>query len=103
MTPRMSRRRLVQSTGAAAAIAGTCFSVPTARAQDVELLYLNQSRGQAGAMEALAERYTEETGIKVTVDTPGPADYPAKLQALSQGDSMPDTYYGLGDTDMAPY
>lgn len=103
MTPRMSRRRLVQSTGAAAAIAGTCFSVPTARAQDVELLYLNQSRGQAGAMEALAERYTEETGVKVTVDTPGPADYPAKLQALSQGDAMPDTYYGLGDTDMAPY
>lgn len=103
MTPRMSRRRLMQSTGAAAALAGTGFTVPAVSAQDIELLYLNHSRGQAGAMEALAERYTEETGIKVTIDTPGPADYRAKLQALSQGDAMPDTYYGLGDTDMAPY
>src|SRR5687767_8300781 len=40
-----------------------------------ELVYLNQSRGQAKAMEALAERYTQQTGTKVTIDSPGPTDY----------------------------
>ena len=103
MTAEMTRRALLRSTAAAAAVAGIGSVTSTTSAQDTELVYLNQSRGQAEAMEALAERYQEEAGITVTIDTPGPADYPAKLQALSQGDAMPDTYYGLSDTAMAPY
>src|SRR5262245_37368194 len=51
------------------------------KAGSTELVYLNQSRGQFKAMETLAARYTEQTGVKVTIDSPGPTDYPQKLQA----------------------
>jgi len=64
---------------------------------------LNQSRGQLKAMEALATRYTEQTGTKVTIDSPGPTDYPAKLQASANAGNMPDAYYAIGAADMAPY
>ena len=69
-----------------------------------ELVYLNQSRGQAKAMEALAERYNgQQTAVKVTIDSPGPIDYPKKLQASSQAGNMPDAYYALSQAEMAPY
>ena len=48
---------------------------PTAAEEDIELTVLNQSRGQEAALNQLAEQYTEETGVKVTIDSPGPADY----------------------------
>lgn len=84
------------ATGAAAA--------PAAKAAGpVEIVYLNQSRGQAKAMNELAERYTQQTGVKVTIDSPGPIDYPKKLQAASQANTMPDAYYAIGAADMAPY
>ena len=68
-----------------------------------ELVYLNQSRGQLKAMEALAARYTEQTGVKVTIDSPGPTDYPQKLQAAANAGNLPDAYYAIGAADMAPY
>ena len=83
-------------------------AAPTAAAQapakgKTELVYLNQSRGQAKAMETLAAKYTKDMGITVTIDSPGPTDYPKKLQASSQAGNMPDTYFAIGAFDMAPY
>ena len=74
-----------------------------AKAGGAELVYLNQSRGQLKAMEALAERYQQQTGTKVTIDSPGPTDYPQKLQAAANAGNMPDAYYAIGAADMAPY
>jgi raffinose/stachyose/melibiose transport system substrate-binding protein len=75
----------------------------SAKAGAAELVYLNQSRGQLKAMETLAARYTEQTGTKVTIDSPGPTDYPQKLQAAANAGNMPDAYYAIGAADMAPY
>ena len=69
----------------------------------VELTMMNHSRGQEAALEMLAEKYQEQTGVKVTVDTPGPADYVAKLQAAAQANDMPDVFTAVGATDMAPF
>jgi raffinose/stachyose/melibiose transport system substrate-binding protein len=85
------------------AASGAAAPAAPAKAGAVELVYLNQSRGQLKAMEALATRYTEQTGTKVTIDSPGPTDYPAKLQAAANAGNMPDAYYAIGAADMAPY
>jgi raffinose/stachyose/melibiose transport system substrate-binding protein len=87
-------------TTAAATGAGAAASKS---ASGAEIVYLNQSRGQAKAMGMLAEQYTQKTGVKVTIDSPGPIDYPKKLQAASQANTMPDAYYAIGAADMAPY
>lgn len=96
--------------GAAAKPAETKPAAPAAaapaapaKAGSAELVYLNQSRGQLKAMEALAKRYTEQTGTKVTIDSPGPTDYPQKLQAAANAGNMPDAFYAIGAADMAPY
>ncbi|MET4538377.1 raffinose/stachyose/melibiose transport system substrate-binding protein [Arthrobacter bambusae] len=70
---------------------------------DVELTFMNQSRGQEAALKQLAEQYTAETGVKINVDSPGPADYLPKLQARAQSKSMPDIYSSFNATDMAPF
>ncbi|MGI9146649.1 MAG: ABC transporter substrate-binding protein [Chloroflexota bacterium] len=85
------------SAAAAATVA------PAAGQTDLGLVYLNQSRGQAKALESLAEKYSAQTSVKVTIDSPGPTDYPKKLQAASQVGNMPDTFYAIGAADMAPY
>lgn len=69
----------------------------------VELTFLNQSRGQEKTLTSLAEKYSTDRGIKVTVDTPGPADFPAKLQSKAQSKDMPDIYSAVDATVMAPY
>ena len=71
--------------------------------EEVELVFYNQSRGQEEALNQLAAQYTEETGIVVTVDTPGPADYGTKLQAKAQSEDMPDLYSIIDPDQMAPY
>ena len=103
------RRRFVTTgalvLGAALVLQGCAATEAEEPAADgeVELVFLNQSRGQEEALNQLAEQYTEETGVKVTVDSPGPADYLAKLQAQAQSNSMPDIYSFLGPTDMAAF
>ncbi|MDT0317847.1 ABC transporter substrate-binding protein [Streptomyces millisiae] len=69
----------------------------------IELTFLNQSRGQEAVLTQLAERYSTETGIRVTVETPGPSDYLTKLMAMAQSDSMPDVYSAFNATNMAPF
>jgi raffinose/stachyose/melibiose transport system substrate-binding protein len=108
---RLGKRRsalLLLSAASVTALALTSCSggAPDSSASegaDVELTFLNQSRGQEAALTQLAEQYTEETGVKITIDSPGPADYLPKLQAASQSNSMPDIYSSFLATDMAPY
>src|SRR6478735_2358740 len=69
----------------------------------VELTFLNQSRGQEAALNQLAEQYSKEKGVKITIDSPGPTDYLPKLQAKAQSKSMPDIYSSFNATDMAPF
>lgn len=68
-----------------------------------DLVLLNPSRGMAKALGAMTEKYAKDRGIKVTVDTPGPVDYPKKLLAASQTNTMPDIFHGGGSSAMAPY
>ena len=57
-----------------------------------DLVLLNPSRGMAKALGAMTEKYAKDRGVKVTVDTPGPVDYPKKLLAASQTNTMPDIF-----------
>lgn len=84
---------------------GTSNSSPTSSASSgpVSLTVLNQSRGSQAALEALAAKYSTQTGNKITVVSPGPADYLAKLQADSQAKTMPDLYSMVAPSDMAPF
>src|SRR5205085_2411549 len=86
-----------------AAASGAAQPAAPAKATGVELTYLNQSRGQLKAMEALAQRYTETMGVKVTIDSPGPVDYPQKLQAAAASNAIPDAYYAIAPDLMVPY
>jgi ABC-type glycerol-3-phosphate transport system substrate-binding protein len=102
------RRGAVASGGiiivGALALAGCSTPAPESTAGgDVEITFMNQSRGQEAALTQLAEQYTEETGVTVTIDSPGPADYLPKLQAKAQSNSMPDVYSSFQATDMAPF
>jgi raffinose/stachyose/melibiose transport system substrate-binding protein len=76
---------------------------PSSTDEDIELTFMNQSRGQEAALTQLAEQYTDETGVKIVIDSPGPADYLPKLQARAQSKSMPDIYSSFNATDMAPF
>ncbi|HZQ97548.1 MAG TPA: ABC transporter substrate-binding protein [Chloroflexota bacterium] len=87
----------------AATSAPAVAGAPAKPATGTEITYLNQSRGQFAAMTKLAENYLAQTGVKINIDSPGPVDYPKKLQAASQGGTMPDTYYALDAATMAPY
>lgn len=82
----------------------TSAATPAATAQkDVHLTFLNQSRGQEAALNELAKKYGEKTGVTVTVDSPGPVDYLPKLQADAQSKQMPDIYSAFTQTAMAPF
>jgi ABC-type glycerol-3-phosphate transport system substrate-binding protein len=98
LTPILSAR------GTADAATTVAQAAPACQAKSgVEIVYLNQSRGQAKTLTFLAEKYTKEMGVKVTIDTPGPTDYPRKLQAASQTNTMPDIYYATNAGEMASY
>ncbi len=107
------RRSAVAASAALAAAAlllsgcsasGSTASTATATAEkDVHLTFLNQSRGQEAALNELAKKYGEKTGVTVTVDTPGPVDYLPKLQADAQSKQMPDIYSSFNQTSMAPF
>ncbi|MGY0064287.1 ABC transporter substrate-binding protein [Streptomyces sp. LZ34] len=68
-----------------------------------EIVFMNQSRGQAATLAQLAEEYTRKTGVKIRIDDAGPADFPTKLQSSSQSGDMPDIYSALDANSMAAY
>ncbi|GAA2212589.1 hypothetical protein GCM10009850_080510 [Nonomuraea monospora] len=86
----------------ALALAG-CSSPDESATGGVELTFMNQSRGQEAALTQLAQQYSQKTGVKITVETPGPVDYLPKLQAKAQSRSMPDVYSSFDATQMAPF
>ena len=78
---RLTRRRLL---GLAAVSAGAAFSGPvlTGCGKDsakgggsTALTFMNQSRGQAKALDKLVETYKKQTGVRVTIDSPGPTNF----------------------------
>ncbi|GAA2857674.1 hypothetical protein GCM10010517_16080 [Streptosporangium fragile] len=107
LSARGARRRTIIAAGSLAivgafALAG-CSSSEESATGDVGLTFMNQSRGQEAALTGLAEQYTKKTGVKITIDSPGPADYLPKLQAKAQSRSMPDIYSSFEATQMAPF
>ncbi|MEU6375844.1 extracellular solute-binding protein [Streptomyces sp. NPDC046909] len=68
-----------------------------------EIVFMNQSRGQAATLKKLAEQYTKQTGVKIRIDDVGPTDFLTKLQSSSQSRDMPDMYSAVDGHSMAPY
>lgn len=109
---RSNRRRSALAAGAAVATVAllltACSSSPAATPsataeKNVQLTFLNQSRGQEAVLNELAKKYSEKTGVTVTIDTPGPVDYLPKLQADAQSKQMPDIYSSFNPVAMAPF
>lgn len=106
-------RRMVLAAGATVAAAALLLTgcsgsspaaTPSATAEkNVHLTFLNQSRGQEAVLNELAKKYGEDTGVTVTIDTPGPVDYLPKLQADAQSKQMPDIYSSFNPVSMAPF
>ncbi|MGN6426453.1 MAG: ABC transporter substrate-binding protein [Leifsonia sp.] len=90
-------------TGCSGGASTATSSASTAAEKDVTLTFLNQSRGQEAVLNELAKKYGEQTGVTVTVDTPGPVDYLPKLQADAQSKKMPDIYSSFNPVSMAPF
>lgn len=110
MSTKISRGQFLQRmAGSVAAVAaapllGACGGSSGASSSGTSgLTFLNQSRGQAKALAALAETYTKTTGVKVTIDSVGPADFLPKLQSSSQSGDMPDIYSALTRSKMVTY
>lgn len=108
--PRPIRRRPLVWTAGSLTIAVSlllqgCGSGSDSGSDDgrIELTFMNQSRGQEAALNALAKQYTKKTGVVIKVESPGPSDYLAKLQAKAQSRSMPDVYSSFLAVDMAPF
>lgn len=101
------RRAILLTAGtlaaASLALAGCSSGEPPADDGTVELTFMNQSRGQEAALTQLAEQYSAENGVQITIDSPGPADYLPKLQARAQSGDMPDIYSSFNATEMAPF
>ncbi|MEU2773112.1 extracellular solute-binding protein [Streptomyces sp. NPDC007162] len=68
-----------------------------------EIVFMNQSRGQAATLKKLAQQYTQQTGVKIRIDDVGPSDFLTKLQSSSQSRNMPDMYSAVDGHSMAPY
>ncbi|MGR6918178.1 ABC transporter substrate-binding protein [[Actinomadura] parvosata] len=102
MGTHLSVRATAVAASLALALAG-CSSAGESTGGPVELTFMNQSRGQEAALTQLARQYTGKTGVKVTIESPGPADYLPKLQAKAQSRSMPDVYSSFDATQMAPF
>lgn len=101
-------RRSVVAAGSLAALTPTLLAAcggneGAGNGGATELTFMNQSRGQEAALTALAEKYSEENGITITIDSPGPADYLPRLQSRAQSRDMPDIYSAFNATDMAPF
>ena len=108
----ISRRALLREAGAvtaAVAVArltstmGAASRAFAAPAPTRELIFMNVSRGMARPLGVLAARYEGQRGVKVTVDTPGPLEYPQKLLASAQTNSMPDVFFLPPSAAYAPY
>ncbi|MDH6437139.1 ABC-type glycerol-3-phosphate transport system substrate-binding protein [Streptomyces sp. SAI-144] len=101
----LSRRGFLGAVGGglAATTLAACGSGGGSTGSSSEIVFMNQSRGQAAALGQLAQKYTRQTGVKIKVDNVGPADFLTKLQSSSQSRDMPDIYSAMDSFSMAPY
>ncbi|MFL5997440.1 MAG: ABC transporter substrate-binding protein [Streptomyces sp.] len=101
----LSRRGFLGAVGGglAATTLAACGSGGGSTGSSSEIVFMNQSRGQAVALGQLARKYTQQTGVKIKVDNVGPADFLTKLQSSSQSRDMPDIYSAMDSFSMAPY
>ncbi|WP_413804654.1 ABC transporter substrate-binding protein [Streptomyces sp. OE57] len=100
-----SRRGFLGAVGGglAATTLAACGSGGGSTGSSSEIVFMNQSRGQAAALGQLARKYTQQTGVKIKIDNVGPADFLTKLQSSSQARDMPDIYSAMDSFSMAPY
>jgi ABC-type glycerol-3-phosphate transport system substrate-binding protein len=101
----LSRRGFLGAVGGglAATTLAACGSGGGSTGSSSEIVFMNQSRGQAAALGQLAQKYTQQTGVKIKIDNVGPADFLTKLQSSSQSRDMPDIYSAMDAFAMAPY
>lgn len=101
----LSRRGFLGAVGGGLAVTtlAACGSGGGSTGSSSEIVFMNQSRGQAAALGQLAQKYTQQTGVKIKVDNVGPADFLTKLQSSSQSRDMPDIYSAMDSFSMAPY
>lgn len=101
----LSRRTALTLAGAGGIALGAnaCGSSSSTETSSDEILFYNQSRGQEAVLTSLAEEYSQANGITLRIETPGPADYQAKLQSKAQSGQMPDIYSALEFDQMAAY
>jgi ABC-type glycerol-3-phosphate transport system substrate-binding protein len=90
-------------TGLAATSLAACGGSGSGESGGKELVFMNQSRGQAAALGALAKQYTRQTGVQIRIDDVGPTDFLTKLQSSSQSRDMPDLYSVVDASSMAPF
>ncbi|MFB7160995.1 ABC transporter substrate-binding protein [Streptomyces sp. NPDC056242] len=101
----LSRRGFLGAVGGgvAATALSACGSDGSGSSASSEIVFMNQSRGQAATLKKLARQYTQQTGVKVRIDDVGPTDFLTKLQSSSQSRNMPDMYSAVDGHSMAPY
>ncbi|GCB46262.1 ABC transporter substrate-binding protein [Streptomyces sp. NL15-2K] len=101
----LSRRGFLGAVGGglAATTLAACGSGGASTGSSSEIVFMNQSRGQAAALGQLARKYTQQTGVKIKIDDVGPADFLTKLQSSSQSRDMPDIFSAMDSFSMAPY
>ncbi|MEV7389198.1 ABC transporter substrate-binding protein [Streptomyces sp. NPDC091215] len=102
----LSRRGFLGAVGgglAATTLAACGSSGSSSSGGGSEVVFMNQSRGQAVALAGLAKEYTKQTGVKIRIDDVGPADFLTKLQSSSQARNMPDLYSAVDAQSMAPF
>ncbi|KUN84026.1 hypothetical protein AQJ64_16345 [Streptomyces griseoruber] len=105
-TPFLSRRGFLGALGgglAATTLAACGSGGSSTSGGGSEIVFMNQSRGQAATLKALAKQYTQQTGVKIRIDDVGPTDFLTKLQSSSQSRDMPDMYSVVDGHSMAPY
>lgn len=104
--PFLSRRGFLGAVGgglAATTLAACGSGGSSSSGGGSEVVFMNQSRGQAATLKALAKQYTQQTGVKIRIDDVGPTDFLTKLQSSSQSRDMPDMYSVVDGHSMAPY
>ncbi|MCX4403940.1 extracellular solute-binding protein [Streptomyces sp. NBC_01764] len=89
--------------GLATTSLAACSSGESGGSGGSDIVFMNQSRGQAATLKKLAQQYTKQTGVKIRIDDVGPADFVTKLQSSSQSRNMPDMYSVVDGHTMAPY
>jgi alpha-1,4-digalacturonate transport system substrate-binding protein len=85
------KRRLVITAGAAVLPLGACGFIGGEESDDKALkFWLSGDANQGGGFQAMADKYFEETGVKVDIDDIPYDDFNTRLRNAAQADGLPD-------------